>query len=97
MFQPNEYVIYSRFGVCFVEGIEHRDGQDYYCLHSIYQDCRIKTPVDGKIPIRGVITKSQANTLIDKIPSIQAKPINSSNTRELNEKYRTFVQSHWNS
>ena len=79
MFQIGEYVTYGRTGVCQVEGIEDIDGKDYYCLRSIYEQCRIKAPVDGKIPIRRVLTKSQANALIDGIPDVLAKPVNNSN------------------
>ena len=93
MFKPNEYVVYGRTGVCLVEGTEQINGQDYYCLRSLHQDCHIKAPVNGKIPIRKVITREQAEALIDSIPSIQAKPMNTVNTRELNEKYKALVSS----
>ena len=93
MFRVNEYVVYGQTGVCLVEGIEQIEGQDYYCLRSLYQDCSIKTPVNGKIPLRKVISGEQANALIDMIPSIKAVPINSSNTRDLSEKYRGLVSS----
>lgn len=91
MFQPNEYVVYGRLGVCQVEEIDKVNGRDYYCLRSIYHDCFIKTPVDGKIPVRRVISREQADALIDRIPSIQAKPINNSNVRELSESYRSSI------
>ena len=91
MFQPNEYVVYGRLGVCQVEEIDKVNGRDYYCLRSLYQDCFIKTPVDGKIPVRRVISREEADALIDRIPSIQAKPINNSNVRELSESYRSSI------
>lgn len=50
-----------------------------------------KTPVDGKIPVRRVISREQADALIDRILSIQAKPINNSNVRELSESYRSSI------
>lgn len=93
MVQAKEYVVYGRTGICLLEGTEQINGQDYYCLRSLYQDCRIKTPVNGKIPIRKVISREQANALIDMIPTISAEPINGSNTRELNEKYKELVSS----
>lgn len=93
MFQPNDYVVYGRSGVCRVDGVECCDGRDFYSLHSLYQNCRIKAPVDGKLPIRPVISKDEANALIDGIPSIQAKPVKCKNPRELNEKYRAAVLS----
>jgi CarD family transcriptional regulator len=93
MFQPNEYVVYGRTGVCLVEGIERFDGRDYYTLHSLYQKCRIQTPVNGKIPMRRLITKDQADALIDSIPSMHVKPVNSRTQQELNEEYRKYLLS----
>lgn len=89
MFQVNEYVVYGRTGVCLIEGVE----QNYYCLRSIHQNCYIKAPIDGKIPIRRVITRDEANALIDIIPSIRVKPMNGSNARELDAKYRALASS----
>ncbi len=91
MFQPNEYVVYGRLGVCRVEGIEQVDGRDYCCLRTLYQNCVIKTPVNGKIPVRRVISREQADALIDRIPSMRAEPINTSNARELSDSYRSVV------
>ncbi len=91
MFQPNEYVVYGRLGVCRVEGIEQVDGRDYYCLRTLYQNCAIKTPVNGKIPVRRVISREQADALIDRIPSMRAEPINTGNARELSDSYRSAV------
>ncbi len=93
MFQPNEYVVYGRSGVCLVEGVESFGGQDYYTLHSLYPKCRIQTPVNGKIPMRRLITKDQADALIDSIPSMHAAPVNYRTQQELNAAYKKFVQS----
>ncbi len=93
MFQTNEYVVFGRYGVCLVEGIEQIDGRDYYCLRTLYQNCLIKTPLSGKTPVRKVISKEQADRLIDMIPTIKAKPLNCSHTKELNEKYRSSASS----
>ena len=68
MFQENEYVVYGRIGVCMVEGVEQEEGQDYYCLRSLHQNCQIKTPVNGTVPIRKVMTREEAEALIDSIP-----------------------------
>lgn len=79
--------------MCRVEGVECCDGRDYYDLRSLYPSCRIKAPVDGKLPMRPVITRDEANALIDRIPSINAKPFSGRNAKELSEKYRTAVSS----
>ena len=93
MFQPNDYVVYGRSGVCVVEGTEWIGGQEFYCLRSLYQDCRIKTPVNGKNPIRPVISKDEAKALIDRIPLMEKRTVNARNTRDLSEIYRASILS----
>lgn len=93
MFQPNDYVVYGRSGVCVVEGTERIGGQDFYCLRSLYQGCRIKTPVNGKNPIRPVISKAEADALIDRIPSMETRTVSAGNTRDLSAKYRASILS----
>ena len=91
MFQPNDYVVYGRSGVCRVEGMKRLDGTDYYLLRSLHQNCRITTPVNGKNAIRAVISKDEANALIDAIPTVKAEVPATNNARELSEKYRASV------
>ena len=93
MFQPNDYVVYGRSGVCVLEGTEQIGGQDFYCLRSLHQNCRIKTPVNGENPIRPVLSKDEANALIDRIPSIRTQALSAGNYRDLREKYREFILS----
>lgn len=93
MFQPDEYVVYGRSGVCRVEGIECRGGRTYYSLRSLYQNCHITTPTDGNTPIRPVISKEEANALIDSIPAMHTEPVYGRNTRELSEIYRSAILS----
>lgn len=93
MFQTNDYVVYGRSGVCVLEGTERINGQDFYCLRSLHQNCHIKTPVDGKNPIRPVLSKDEANALIDRIPYMETMTVDSSNTRDLSGKYRASILS----
>ncbi len=93
MFQPNAYVVYGRSGVCLVEGVTQVNGQNYYCLRTLHNNCYIQTPVNGIIPIRSVISKEEAEAIIAHIPSIQVKPVNCSSTREMNALYRASVSS----
>ncbi len=93
MFQEKDYIVYGRSGICQVEGIEHVDGQDYYCLRTLHQDCRIKAPVNGKTPMRRTVTREQAEALIDLIPTIEAKPLYFRRPQDLEAKYRTLLSS----
>ena len=93
MFQENEHVVYGRMGVCLVEGIEHDAEQDYYCLRSLDQNCWIKTPVNGTVPIRKVMSREEAQALIDRIPSIPEETLKGLSTRDLYEQCKALVSS----
>ena len=75
MYQPGDLVVYGRTGVCRVERIEkQRDGQEFYALTPLYQSCAILTPVEGKVFMRPVLTRQQAEELIDQIPFLRGAP-----------------------
>lgn len=80
MFQAGDLVVYGTTGVCRVESIDqpNKTGPDrhrkYYQLKPLYQDGVIYTPVENtKVSIRPVISREQAEHLIDLIPSMQAE------------------------
>lgn len=59
-----------------------------------FWSCRsIKTPVNGKNPIRPVISKAEADALIDRIPSMETRTVSAGNTRDLSAKYRASILS----
>ena len=80
MFQPGELLVCGPPGVCRVEEITAPDftradrGRRYYLLRPLHQDGVIYAPVDsGKVAIRPVISREEAETLIDLIPSVRAE------------------------
>ena len=87
MFRAGDMIIYGRMGVCRVEGIEEREGQPYYRLMTLYQKCTIHTPVNGRIFMRPVLTREEAEALIDSIPSVRARPVECRAVRELTDRY----------
>jgi len=94
MYQPGDLVVYGRTGVCRVERIEkQRDGQEFYALKPLYQSCSILTPVNGKVFIRPVLTRRQAEELIDRIPALRRGPREGA-SRELTEGYQAALASH---
>lgn len=93
MFRANDYVVYGRMGVCRVSGIEQHDGKNFYALEAMQQRCRVLAPVDGKVPIRAIITKEDADAMIDHIPTLTVTPASGTNTRELTELYRSAILS----
>ena len=101
MFQPGELLVYGTTGVCRVEEITAPDftradrGRQYYLLRPLYQDGVIYAPVDsGKVPIRPVISREEAEALIDLIPSVRAEVCHAPTMQALAQHYQSAVRSH---
>ena len=101
MFQPGELLVYGTTGVCRVEEITAPDftradrGRQYYLLRPLYQDGVIYAPVDsGKVPIRPVISREEAEALIDLIPSVRAEACHAPTMQALAQHYQSAVRSH---
>lgn len=94
MFEVGDMIVYGRTGVCRVEGIEENKGQKFYALMPLYQSCSILTPVEGKVFMRPVISKAEAEELIDALPNLEAEPCEGKALRELTEHYQASIDSH---
>ena len=100
VYQSGELVVYGSTGVCRVEGFSKPNlpgadrQKDYYILKPLFQDGTIYTPVDSKVFMRPVISRQEADRLIDMIPSLEAEGYFSQNTQDLNEHYKEMIQSH---
>ena len=94
MFAPGELIYCGRRGVCRVEGIDEIDGRSYYHLEPLYYTCTIHTPVDGKVFMRPVMTRAEAEALIELIPNVEAPPVQSKAMRELTERYQAKINTH---
>ena len=78
MFSIGEYIIYGSHGVCEVKEISKKTissmiGEKlYYTLAPVYvKGSTIYSPVDnGKVAIRPVLTKDEAEELIDEMPEV---------------------------
>ena len=93
MFHPGDLIIYGRTGVCRVEKIEERDSQQFYCLQALYQTCVIHAPVNGKVLMRPVLSREEADRLIDSIPSVTVHPVECHVLRELTNHYLDSVNT----
>lgn len=79
MFEVGEYIVYGVKGVCRIEEITHIDisGADkerlYYVLSPVGGgNGKIYAPVDNKkVTMRKVITREEANRLIEELPQIE--------------------------
>ena len=101
MFSPGDIIFYGSTGVCRVEEVKmlgfskSEKQQLYYILKPVYQECNISAPVDSnKVFMRPVITKEEAMSLIDTIPSIKAEAFHCSVLRQLVEHYEAAFASH---
>lgn len=100
MFKTGELVHYGSTGVCRITEIKNvklsaKEIKPYYVLQPLYQSCVIQTPVDNKkVFMRPIISKEEAESLIDTIPSIEVEEYHSHVMRELTEHYEASIQSH---
>lgn len=94
MYQPGELIIYGRTGVCRVEEVRREKGRDFYALKPLYQTCDILTPVDGKVFTRPVLTRKEAEALIDCIPEMRSEVCEGVPLRELTEHYQAAIATH---
>lgn len=99
MFHPGDLVVYGATGVCQVQeivrpGLSADDrGRPYYLLKPLHQDGIIYTPLEGgKVLMRPVISREEAEVLIDLIPSIQAEACHASTLQALAQHYQSLVR-----
>ena len=95
MYSVGEKIVYGGTGVCVIEQImsQKLSGMDqprmYYVLRPLYQSGTIQTPVDNnKIPIRPVMTRTEAEELVDGIPDITATICYEKNLSALRNHYQ---------
>lgn len=100
MFQLGELVLYGRTGVCRVEDITEvrergeKQVQKYYILKPLYQSCNITTPVEnGKVFMRSIISREEAERVVDEIPTIEPEIYYNRNLNQLREHYRTVMET----
>lgn len=99
MFETGDYIVYGGTGICQVMGVTtmNMDGipkdRLYYILRPDgHGDGKIFTPVDnGKLVMRRVMTKKDAEDLIREIPDIATLDIQDDKLRE--EKYKECLRS----
>lgn len=90
MFAVDDYIVYGNHGVCKVEKIGTVSlamidkNKVYYTLRPVYKnDAVVYAPVENpKSVIRPVMTKEEADSLIDEIPDITSAWITNEKERE---------------
>lgn len=99
MFEKGDFIVYGNTGVCEVKDITTLRMKDvpkdrlYYLLSPVHhKESKIFTPVDsGKTVMRAVLTKEEAEELIDGIPEINELWVSNDKLRE--EKYKETMKS----
>lgn len=101
MYQVGDLVFYGGTGVCEVADIAMQKvpgaagEQPYYTMRPLYQECVIRTPVNGnKVFMRPILTKKEAEALIDSIPTVRAKAYYSRALGELSEHYANSLKTY---
>ena len=100
MYEIGDLIVYAGEGVCRVEGIGVppmkgvNKARQYYTLKPLYREGMIYAPVDTGVFMRPVITRDDADALIDRIPEIEPEVYENSNLRFLNEYYQTQLQNY---
>lgn len=99
MFGKGEYVVYGNAGVCEIMDVAPLDMEGvtknrlYYILSPRHQkDSKIFTPVDSnKTVMRAILTKEEADALIENILDIEELWVKDNKQRE--EKYKETMRS----
>ncbi len=101
MFNIGDIVVYANSGVCEVKDISTprsraiKKGTLYYFLKPLYNEGIIYCPVDNpKVFIRPVISKQEAEHLVEMIPTITAEAYHNRSTQLLSEHYGEAINSH---
>lgn len=99
MFAVNDYIVYGNHGVCKVENIGTVSlamvdkNKVYYTLRPVYKnEAVVYAPVENpKSVIRPVLTREEANKLIEEIPSLESVWIGNEKEREM--QYKAALRS----
>ena len=99
MYNAGELIVYGNTGVCKVVEITASNrphmAKDtlYYTLEPLYQEGIIYVPVDNdKVFMRNVISREQAEEIIDMIPQIEEECKNSD--KNMADNFRAAFASH---
>lgn len=103
MYTAGTLILYGRTGVCRVESVTEKavpggtGSRAYYLLRPLYQNGTIAAPVekleDGTIFSRPLMSREQAQALIESLPTLPAEPYHNQNLNQLRDHYRQQLQS----
>ncbi len=97
MFEVGEKIIYGENGVCTVEKIaplESAGGKLYYYLTPYTGTGTYFAPIDTGVFMRPVMSREEAEALIDSIPAIEPAVCNDSRFNHVDAFYRDLFKLH---
>ena len=100
MFQTGDLIVYGGMGVCKImnvsvpEFLRAGEEKEYYTLEPLNRQGTIFVPVDTTVFMRPVISREEAEELIDSIPTFRPKAYHSHVLQELNQHYADAISSH---
>ena len=100
MFSVGDKIIYGESGVCTVDRIETLDiggaqkGKLYYQLSPLVGSGTLFVPVDSGVYMRHVMSREEAEALIDAIPSIEPAICNDHRFNHVDAFYRELFRLH---
>lgn len=99
MFQVNDWIVYGTSGVYCVVNTDLPDptgaekDRRYYELQAAKQKCRTYIPMDTPIRMRPVISKDQAEEIINKIPELDVALCSERGKNAAEKYYRELLQN----
>ncbi len=101
MYEVGDFVYYAGTGVCRVKNIAkrkfpgERESRLFYTIEPLDQGYIIHTPVGGtKVFMRNILSKEEAESLIDAIPTIPAEPYHNKVVNQLTAYYNAAIDTH---
>ena len=100
MFEIGDKIIYGESGVCTVEKIQPLNmegankGKLYYQLSPLIGSSTLFVPVDTGVYMRPVMSRAEAEALIDAIPGIEPAICNDSRFNHVDAFYRELFKLH---
>ena len=97
MYHTGEFIVYGTSGVCEVTAVgqpafARDEGRLYYTLTPVYGTETIYIPVDSPVFMRPVISREQAEALIESIPAIEEDSFTTHSLRLASEHYQAALQ-----
>ena len=100
MYQPGDLIVYGGEGVCRIEAVgplnlsDMKSDKLYYTLQPVYRTGMVFAPVEGKVFMRPVISREQAEELVRSIPQVQEQHLDGRNLRAAGEYYQKMISSY---